>query len=96
MRAVNGTGYTTRNGYRYIWAEDGRRVAEHRLMMEQRLGRQLEDGENVHHLNGLRADNRIENLELWVKMQPAGQRVEDLVAFVVEHYTDEVRKALDW
>lgn len=91
-KAKRGEGNIQR-GYHYITI-DGHKVLAHRYVMERHLGRPLEDGENVHHLNGLRADNRLENLELWVKMQPAGQRVEDLVAFVVEHYPAEVRSAL--
>ncbi|MGW3298500.1 HNH endonuclease [Streptomyces rubiginosohelvolus] len=52
--------------------------------MEQKLGRRLVAGENVHHINGVRDDNRAENLELWVTAQPAGQRPADLVAWAHE------------
>jgi len=55
-------------------------VAEHRYVMEQILGRPLLPGETPHHKNGQRADNRPENLELWPKPQPPGQRAEDLLA----------------
>jgi hypothetical protein len=53
---------------------------EHRMVMSDKLGRPLRPGENVHHLNGNRRDNRPENLELWVVRQPRGQRQRDLLA----------------
>jgi hypothetical protein len=64
-------------------------VFEHILIMEEMLGRPLENDENVHHRNGVREDNRPENLELWVRPQPSGIRVEDAIAWakmILERY----------
>ena len=52
--------------------------------MEETLGRYLVEGESVHHRNGVRSDNRPENLELWIPPQPPGIRVSDAVAWARE------------
>ncbi len=78
-----GSGHTDSLGYRYIYI-DGVQVAEHRYLMAQNLGRQLLPGETVHHKNGNRSDNDLNNLELWSSAQPYGQRVKDKVKWAKE------------
>lgn len=74
-RLLEGNRYLDKSGYVQLY---GLSMSEHRHVMETMLGRQLLPGENVHHINGVRDDNRPENLELWVRPQPAGQRAHEL------------------
>lgn len=59
-------------------------VVEHRWVVEQHIGRKLFRHEHIHHINGNRIDNRLENLEIWSTLQPAGQRIRDKLNYARE------------
>jgi hypothetical protein len=65
-------------------ANESGQVAEHVVVISRHLGRPLYKGETVHHKNGIKNDNQLDNLELWSKSHPAGQRVEDKTRWAIE------------
>jgi hypothetical protein len=89
-RRSNGNGYIDRNGYIILYAPENPnssktgKLMEHRMVMSNFIGRTLYKDETVHHKNGIRNDNRIENLELMVKYHPIGQKPEHLVLWAEE------------
>ena len=100
--APNGSGHVNELGYRILTkhnhpnARKSGAILEHWYVMSNHLGRPIKKGEQIHHLNGIRSDNRIENLELWTIDHPPGQRVEDLTEWAIKHlreYKPEVLNA---
>lgn len=90
VREVSGVGFI-HHGYRVVPVPPELRhltngepsALQHRLVMAQLLGRPLYADESVHHRNGDRLDNSPDNLELWSRWQPRGQRAQDKVAYAI-------------
>jgi len=78
------------NGYMYLYEPENPNanlngfVLVHRKIMSEVIGRPLLRNEEVHHKNGNRSDNRIENLELWNTRQPKGQKIPDKIKYAIE------------
>lgn len=95
MKKKNGDGHLDRNGYMQVTklghpnatSKTGR-IGEHTLVMSEHLGRPLTKNESVHHKNGIRNDNRLDNLELWHKGQPAGQRLEEKISWALQFLSE--------
>lgn len=103
FRSSNGVRRTQKNGYVALLVPDHPNsdangvCAEHRFVMSNHLGRPLTDKETVHHKNGVKDDNRIENLELWTGSHPYGQRARDLLDWayeIIELYEKDFQKGL--
>lgn len=82
--------FQTSDGYLNIYdKETGRTRKQHRLIMEDVLGRKLEDWESIHHKNGVRDDNRPANLEVVVGKHFSGVLLKDFYSADMERLAQE-------
>lgn len=81
-RSINNSGYVTLS----VRDFSGKLIKrlEHRVVMEEYLGRPLLPEETVHHLNGDKTNNSLKNLQLWASRHPRGMRILDLIEYANE------------
>jgi hypothetical protein len=89
-----------KDGYVIVWCPEHptthktkKYVLEHRLVMEQHLGRYLTRQEVVHHKNGVKDDNRIENLEVF---QCNGEHLRQTLKGCVPKWTEDGKRRMGW
>jgi len=80
LRPHIGRGFYRHGGYKFIYVPPCDRVKkskvyqqEHRMVMEEHIGRRLRDDEIVHHINAVRDDNRVENLTIVTRTNHIGE-----------------------
>lgn len=101
---INSAGYVIRTAPSWLrpsMEKRGRKtfeMLEHRIVMAEYLGRPLEEDETVHHKNGIRHDNRIENLELRNGNHGQGATIEDKInyaRYILNRYEKEYETKLN-
>lgn len=89
---ISSDGYVVEYMPGHIQSDKYGKVLQHRRLMSDKMGRKLNSYENIHHINGDKKDNRLENLEIWITKQPKGQRISDLIEWskwILKEYNDE-------